>query len=85
MLDWLHIAVRVEQALRTAPGVSDANLCIRNDHTFHQIERAKRILWHGNVFGANEALSNRLDDIEGAQVEREYAGRPRHMAQKKLH
>ena len=57
ILDWFHVAMRIEQLSQTARGVHDNNAEITKEEILHQLERVKWFLWHGNVTDASETLS----------------------------
>jgi hypothetical protein len=84
ILDWFHIAMRVEQLSQTARGLRGADGSMTKDQILRELERVKWFLWHGNVFRADETLSDLIDDVEGAREEDREAGRPAQIVLKKL-
>jgi hypothetical protein len=48
------------------------------------LERVKWFLWHGNVFRADETLTDLMFDVDGAIEEDREARRPAHLVLKKL-
>ena len=84
ILDWFHIAMRIEQLSQTARGLREKSAGITKEEILHQLERVKWYLWHGNLTEAAETLSELIDDIDGARAEDDEAGRPAHMVLKKL-
>ena len=84
MLDWFHIAVRIEQLSQTARGVSGIDANNRKDEILHQLQRTKWFLWHGNVLSAEDTVVNLLDDIDGVLAELDYLDRENHAVLKRL-
>jgi len=84
MLDWFHIAMRIEQLSQTARGVSGVDVNIRKDEILHQLQRIKWFLWHGNVLSAEDTVINLLDDIDDVQAELDDADRQNHAVLKWL-
>ena len=85
ILDWFHIAMRVEQLSQTARGLRGAGCSITKDQILCELERVKWFLWHGNVvFRTDETLTDLIDDVEGAREEDREAGRPTQSVLKKL-
>ena len=84
ILDWFHIAMRVEQLLQTARGLRGAGCSMTKDQILRELARVKWFLWHGNVFRADETLSDLIDDVDGAREEDREAGRPAQIVLKKL-
>ena len=84
MLDWFHIAMRIEQLSQTARGLSGVDMNTRKDEILHQLQRTKWFLWHGNVSSAEDTVTNLLDDIDGVQAELDAADRQNHAVLKKL-
>ena len=84
ILDWFHVAMRVEQLSQTARGVREKSAGITKEEILQQLERIKWFLWHGNVTEAGETLSTLIDEIDGARDDDNGAGRPAHAVLKKL-
>ena len=84
ILDWFHVAMRIEQLSQTARGVRDNNAGTTKEEILHQLERVKWFLWHGNVTDAGETLSALIDEVDSARGEDKEAGRPVHAVLKKL-
>ena len=85
ILDWFHIAMRIEQLLQTARGFRGARAGeMTKEGNLKELERAKWFLWHGNVFRADETLTDLMFDIDGAIQEDQDAQRPASMILKKL-
>ena len=59
MLDWWHVAVRFEHALRTARGLGAGRAGTRlANGAIHKLERAKWRLWHGRWAGCRRKLAD---------------------------
>jgi hypothetical protein len=85
ILDWFHIAMRVEQLSQTARGFRGTGDCsITKEKILKELERVKWFLWHGNVFRADETLTDLMFDVDGAIEEDREARRPIHLVLKKL-
>jgi len=85
ILDWFYIAMRIEQISHAARGFRRADDCLMTkDKILHELERVKWFLWHGNVFRADETLTDLMDEIYGALEEDRAAGRPLPVVLKKL-
>jgi hypothetical protein len=85
ILDWFHIAMRIEQLLQTARGFRGiAAGEMTREGILKEIERTKWYLWHGNVFRADETLTDLMFEIDGAIQEDHEARRPASMILKKL-
>ena len=85
ILDWFHIAMRVEQLLQTARGfrgTDDGPMTKENILT--ALERVKWFLWQGNLFRADETLTDLMFEVDGAIEEDREARRPTHLVLKKL-
>lgn len=80
ILDWFHVAMRIEQLLQTTRGVQGAE----KGEFLKNIERVKCFLWHGNVFRADETLYDLLEDIADVREEQRKAGLPSSVVLKKL-
>ncbi|MEJ8815195.1 ISKra4 family transposase [Variovorax ureilyticus] len=80
ILDWFHVAMRIEQLLQTTRGLQGSE----REHLLKDIERVKWFLWHGNVLHAEGALYNLLEDIADAREEQRKAGLPSSVVLKKL-
>jgi hypothetical protein len=84
ILDWFHIAMRIEQLLQTARGLRGAaDDELTKETMLKELERTKWYLWHGNVFRADETLTDLMFDIDGAIQEDQEAQRPASMILKK--
>ena len=85
ILDWFHIAMRVEQLSQTARGCRGTDDCsITKEKILKELERVKWFLWHGNVFRADETLTDLMIEVDGAIEEDREARRPIHLVLKKL-
>ena len=84
ILDWFHVAMRIEQLSQTARGVREESAGITKEEILHQLERVKWFLWHGNVTEAAETLSELIDGVDGARAEDKEADLPAHVVLKKL-
>ena len=85
ILDLFHIAMRVEQISQTARGFRGTYDCpMSKEKILKELERAKWFLWHGNVFRADEKLTDLMFEVDGAIEEDREARRPAHLALKKL-
>jgi hypothetical protein len=80
ILDWFHVAMRIEQLLQTTRGLRNA----RQQPLIIQIERVKWFLWHGNVIRADSALQDLIDEIDDERDQDRQAGRPPSVVLKKL-
>jgi len=80
ILDWFHVAMRIEQLLQTARGLQgpEKEECLKG------IERVKWFLWHGNVIRADETLYDLLEDIADVHDRTRQAGLPISVVLKKL-
>jgi hypothetical protein len=85
ILDWFHIGMRVEQLSQTARGFSGTYECGMTKETIlKELERVKWFLWHGNLFRADESLTDLMFAVDGAMEEDSEAKRPAHLVLKKL-
>jgi len=85
ILDWFHIAMRVEQLSHTARGFRGTDDCLMTkEKILKELERVKWLLWHGNVFRADETLTDLMFQVDGAIEENREARRPAQLALKKL-
>ncbi|MDM0118013.1 ISKra4 family transposase [Variovorax sp. J22R133] len=80
ILDWFHVAMRIEQLLQTTRGLQGP----AKEDLLKGIERVKWFLWHGNVIRAEETLYDLLEEIDGMREQDRQAGRPPSIALKKL-
>src|SRR6266404_5150767 len=77
--------MRVEQLSQTARGFRGTYDClITKQRILKELERVKWFLWHGNVFRADETLTDLMFEVDGAMEEDREAGRPAHLVLKKL-
>ena len=84
ILDWFHIAMRVEQLSQTARGFCGTyDSPMSKEKILKELERVKWFLWHGNEFRADETLTDLMFEVDGAIEDRE-ARRPAHLVLKKL-
>jgi hypothetical protein len=84
ILDWFHIAMRVEQLSQTARGFCGTyDSPMNKEKILKELERVKWFLWHGNEFRADETLTDLMFEVDGAIEDRE-ARRPAHLVLKKL-
>jgi hypothetical protein len=84
ILDWFHVAMRIEQLSQTARGLRDGTSTITKEEILKQLQRVKWFLWHGNVMQADDTLSALIDDVDGARAEDREAARPAPLVLKKL-
>jgi hypothetical protein len=85
ILDWFHIGMRVEQLSQTARGFRGTYECLMTkEKILKELERVKWFLWHGNVFRADETLTDLMFEVDGAIDEDREARRPAHLVLKKL-
>jgi hypothetical protein len=84
ILDWFHVAMRIEQLSQTARGLRDGTSSIAKEEILAQLRRVKWFLWHGNVMQADDTLSALIDDVDGAREEDRDAARPAPLVLKKL-
>ena len=84
ILDWFHVAMRLEQLMQTARGLEPDTSAIGKVALLEQLQRVKWHLWHGNLRGEERALSALIDDIDGAREEDQKAGRAASLVLKKL-
>src|SRR6266404_5404644 len=69
--------MRVEQLSQTARGFRGTYDClITKQRILKELERVKWFLWHGNVFRADETLSDLMFEVDGAIEEDREARRP---------
>ncbi|RZL93946.1 MAG: hypothetical protein EOP82_06155 [Variovorax sp.] len=80
ILDWFHVAMRIEQLLQTARGLQGPE----KEELLKDIERVKWFLWHGNVFRADDTLNKLLEDIADVREYQRQAGLPSSVVLKKL-
>jgi hypothetical protein len=85
ILDWFHIGMRVEQLSQTARGFRGTYECLMTkEKILKELERVKWFLWHGNVFRADETLTDLMFEVDGAIEEDREARRPAQLVLKKL-
>jgi hypothetical protein len=85
ILDWFHIGMRVEQLPQTARGFSGTYECGMTKETIlKELERVKWFLWHGNLFRADETLTDLMFEVDGAMEEDRAARRPADLVLTKL-
>ena len=84
ILDWFHIAMRIEQLSQTARGVRDEEEILTQAAILPELSRIKWFLWHGNVLRATDTLTALIDAIDGAREESRQSGRPTQIVLKKL-
>ena len=84
ILDWFDIAMRIEQLSQTARGVRDEEDAISRAEILRHLQRVKWFLWHGNVFRADDALTELIDDVDAAREAGRESGRPSQIPLKKL-
>jgi hypothetical protein len=80
ILDWFHVAMRIEQLLQTARGLQGPE----KEESLKGIERVKWFLWHGDVIRADETLYDLLEDIADVHDRTRQASLPISVALKKL-
>jgi hypothetical protein len=84
ILDWFHIAMRIEQLSQAAREVRDEDEVITKAEILRELDRTKWFLWHGNVVRANDTLTALIDDIDRAREESRQSGRPPQVALRTL-
>jgi hypothetical protein len=84
ILDWFHIAMRIEQLSQTAKSIREEEDAISRADILKQLQRVKWYLWHGNVVGADDSLTALIDDVDAARETSRDAGRPPQIPLKKL-
>jgi hypothetical protein len=85
ILDWFHIAMRLEQLLQTARGFrGTAGDEMTREGIIKELERVKWFLWHGNVFRADETLTDLMFEVDGAIDEDREARRSADLVLKKF-
>ena len=84
ILDWFHVAMRIEQLAQTARGLRVCYEGLTKDTLLRELARVKWFLWHGNVFCAEATLSDLTFIIDSARHEDRDAGRPGQVVLKKL-
>jgi hypothetical protein len=85
LLDWFHIAMRVELLSQTARGFHGTyDWLMSKEKILKELDRVKWFLWHGNVFRADETLTDPMFEVDGAIAEDREARRPAHLVLKKL-
>ena len=85
ILDWLHIGMRMEQLSQTSRGFSGTyESGMTKEKVLKELERVKWFLWHGNLFRADETLTDLMFEVDGAIDEDREARRPAHLVLKKL-
>jgi hypothetical protein len=85
ILDWFHIAMRIEQLMQTARGFRGAaDDELTKEAMLRDLARTKWYLWHGNVFRADETLTDLMFEIDGAIQEDQQARRSASIILKKL-
>ncbi|MDM0085644.1 ISKra4 family transposase [Variovorax sp. J31P179] len=80
VLDWFHVAMRIEQLLQTARGWQGSE----KENLLKGSERVKWFLWHGNAIRADETLYDLVEEVEGVLEQDRQAGRPPSVVLKKL-
>jgi hypothetical protein len=80
ILDWFHVAMRIEQLLQTTRGLQSTE----KPELLKGIERVKWFLWHGNVIRADETLYDLLEEVGGMREQDRQAGRPPSVVLRKL-
>jgi hypothetical protein len=81
----MHVARRVEQLSQTARGFRGSYECLMTkEKILKELERVKSFLRHGNVFRADETLTDLMLEVDGAIDEDREAGRRAHLVLKKL-
>jgi hypothetical protein len=77
--------MRVEHLSQTARGFRGTDDCsIAKEKILKELERVKWFRWHGNVFRADETLTDLMIEVDGAIEEDREARRPIHLVLKKL-
>jgi len=80
ILDWFHIGMRVEQLSQTARGLSGSyESGMTKEKVLKELERVKWFLWHGNLFRADETLTDLMFEVDGAIDEDREARRPAYL------
>jgi hypothetical protein len=66
ILDWFDMAMRFEQLSQTARGFHGTYDCLMTkEKILKKLERVKWFLWHGNVFRADETLTDLMFEMDG--------------------
>src|SRR5260370_34819735 len=77
--------MRVEPLSQTARGFRGTDECLMTkERILKELERVKWLLWHGNVFRADETLTDLMFEVDGAIEEDREAGRPAQLVLKKV-
>jgi len=88
ILDWFHVAMRLEQLLQAARGLREGPLGagsdLSRDEILRQLTRAKWFLWHGNVMSADDVLVDLVDRVHYARIDEGGAALPAQAVLKKL-
>ena len=80
ILDWFHVAMRIEQLLQTTRGLHSSE----QEDVLRNIERVKWFLWHGNVIRADDTLNDLLYEIDDLREKDRQMGQPPLVVLKKL-
>jgi hypothetical protein len=74
----------MEQLSQTARGLSGTyESGMTKEKVLKELERVKWFLWHGNLFRADETLTDLMFEVDGAIDEDREARRPAHLVLKK--
>jgi hypothetical protein len=86
ILDWFHVAMRIEQLSQTARGVPTAQHAdaLSPAQLVHQLERVKWFFWHGNVLRVLDTLQDLAEDVDLTSETDRDAGRPSPVPLRKL-
>jgi hypothetical protein len=85
ILDWFHIGMRMEQLSQTARGFSgNHDGAMSRETILKELDRVKWFLWHGNLFRADETLTDLIFGVDGAIDEKREAQGPACSVLKKL-
>lgn len=80
ILDWFHVAMRIEQLLQTTRGLHSS----QQEDLLRNVERVKWFLWHGNVVRANDTLNDLLYEIDDLREKDRQMSQPPSVVLKKL-
>ena len=85
ILDWFHLAMRIEQLSQTARGFNGTYECgITKESILKDLERVKWFLWHGNLFRSDQTLTDLMFEADAAIEEDKQGKRPVNLVTKKL-
>ncbi len=68
VLDWFHITMRITVLSQYARGVAQHDDAAGKS-LLTELERVKRLLWHGNQYRAGQTIGFFLDDVDALEVD----------------